>query len=58
MSIPSISWKLKLKIPWVGELEVSPDKTQQLAAWSLYVELMTASPSSRFPMAKACSETH
>lgn len=34
--------KLKVGLPWgLGELEFVPNETQQRAAWSLYVELMT-----------------
>src|SRR2546426_12585880 len=34
--------KLKVGLPFnLGELEFEPNETQQRAAWSLYVELMT-----------------
>ena len=33
--------KVTIKIPWVGELEFEDDPTQRMAAWSLYVELVT-----------------
>ena len=33
--------KAKVKIPWVGELEVEVDETARNAAWELYVELHT-----------------
>jgi hypothetical protein len=37
----SIRWKFRLKVPWIGELELEPDESQRKAAWALYVELMT-----------------
>ena len=40
--LPSIALKsVKLKLPWVGEVELTPDDTERRAAWSLYVELVT-----------------
>jgi hypothetical protein len=40
--LPSLSvTSVKLKLPWVGEVEVAPDDTERRAAWSLYVELVT-----------------
>jgi hypothetical protein len=32
---------VKLKLPWVGEVELAPDDTERQAAWSLYIELVT-----------------